>query len=45
MNLDPSVFRPEAIDPETAAFNQQLSDLFASQQPMHLQSPVEVRAQ
>ena len=44
MTLDPSIFRPEAIDPETAAFNKQLAEMFASQPPMNEQSPADIRA-
>jgi acetyl esterase len=43
MELDPSLFQPEAIDPETRAFLVQVQDLFASQPPMHLQDPAEIR--
>jgi acetyl esterase/lipase len=43
-NLDPAVFRPESIDPETAAFNAQFEALFAAQPPTHTQTPAAVRA-
>jgi acetyl esterase len=44
VTLDPAVFRPEAIDPETAAFNVQLEQLFAGQPPMQSQDPKQIRA-
>ena len=42
--LDPGLFRPEAIDAETAAFNAKLAELFAAAPPTHLQEPKAVRA-
>src|SRR5678809_910161 len=44
MELDPSLFKPEAIDPETAAFNAQMAEMFASQPPMNTLQPADVRA-
>jgi acetyl esterase/lipase len=44
MTLDSAVFRPDAIDPETAAFNDRLEALFAAQVPPYKQTPAEVRA-
>ena len=43
MELDPSIFKPEAIDPETQAFLVQVTELFANQPPIHLQKPQEIR--
>lgn len=42
--LDPSLFRPEAIDPETAAANAQLEALFATLPPTYTQEPQKIRA-
>ena len=44
MALDPAVFRPDAIDAETLAFNEQVAALFAAQTPIHLQTPQAIRA-
>jgi acetyl esterase/lipase len=44
VTLDPAVFRPEAIDAETLAFNAQIEALFAAQTPAYKQTPAEVRA-
>lgn len=41
--LDPALFRAEAIDPETAAFNAQLEELLAKVPPTHTQTPQAVR--
>lgn len=43
MSIDPSLFRPEAIDAETVAFNAELERLFAGQPSMHTQDPKQVR--
>ncbi|HLF75903.1 MAG TPA: alpha/beta hydrolase [Dehalococcoidia bacterium] len=43
-SLDPAVFRPESIDPETAAFNAQWEAMFAGQPPTYTQKPADVRA-
>ena len=32
---DPALFRADAIDQETAAFNKQLEEMFATQPPTH----------
>jgi acetyl esterase/lipase len=40
---DSSLFRPEAIDPETAAFNAQLQLLLATVPPIHTQEPQKIR--
>jgi acetyl esterase/lipase len=45
MSLDPSAFRPESIEPETAALIAELEALAASQPPMHTRDPKEVRAE
>src|SRR5262245_33903750 len=43
MTFDPAVFRPEAITPETAAFNAELEAMYAKMTPTHLQTPQAVR--
>lgn len=45
MTLDPALFRPEAIDPETAAFNAQLETMFASMAPPYTRDVKELRAE
>ena len=42
--LDPALFRPEAIAPETAQFNEQLRELMAGAPAIHEQEPAEIRA-
>lgn len=44
MNLGPEVFRPEAVDPETAAHNQWLEGVLAEVPPIYTQEPAQVRA-
>jgi hypothetical protein len=44
MTLDPSLFRPEAIDDESRELIESLRALAASQTPMYKQTPEEVRA-
>ena len=41
--LDPAVFRPEAIDPETAAYNLQLRQLMAGQPHLSTMTPAVIR--
>ncbi|HWO74189.1 MAG TPA: alpha/beta hydrolase [Dehalococcoidia bacterium] len=41
--LDPALFHPDAIDPETKAFNAQLEELLAQVPPTHTQTPQAVR--
>lgn len=41
----PHLFRPEAIDPETAAFNARLEELLAAIPPVHTQDPATTRAE
>jgi acetyl esterase/lipase len=41
--LDPRVFDPEAVDPETAKFNKTIEELLASMPPIHERTPQEVR--
>jgi acetyl esterase/lipase len=45
LSLAPSLFSPEAIDAETAAFNEQLEALLATVEPTHRRQPVEIRAE
>jgi acetyl esterase len=40
---DPALFRPEAIDAETLAFNKQLEELLSQQKPTHLVPPADTR--
>ena len=40
---DPALFRADAIDPETAAFNKQLEEMFATQPPTHTVPPEQTR--
>jgi acetyl esterase len=42
-NLSPSVFEPEAVDPETAKFNKRLERVLATMPPPHTRTPQEVR--
>ena len=42
-SLDPKLFRPEAISPETAAFNAQLEAMFATLPPAYTQEPQKIR--
>jgi acetyl esterase len=42
--LDPSVFRPDAIDPETTAFNEQIETLMAGTTPIWTRPAAETRA-
>lgn len=42
--LDPALFRPEAIDPETAAFNDRLAGLLAQAPPIWSRPAAETRA-
>ena len=42
-DLDPSVFDPKAVDPETAEFNKKLQALLASMPPSHSMTPQELR--
>ena len=44
MTLDPALFRPEAIDPETAAFVTELEQMLAAFPSIHTQTAAEVRA-
>jgi acetyl esterase/lipase len=44
MNLDPALFRPEAIDDESKALIVQLKAMAAEQPPMHTLSPADVRS-
>jgi acetyl esterase len=41
--LDPGLFRPDAIDPETAAFNAQLEAMLATVPPAYTQEPQKIR--
>ena len=41
--LDPRLFRPEAIEPETAAFNAELEATFATMPPTHTLQPQQIR--
>jgi len=41
--LDPAVFRPEAIDPETAKFNKKLEEIFANMPPPDKMTPQRLR--
>jgi acetyl esterase/lipase len=43
MALDPALFRPEAIDAETAAFLAQIEQMAAGLQPIYTQTPQQVR--
>ena len=45
MTLDPALFRPEAIDPETAAFVTELEQMLAAFPSIHTQTAAEVRAE
>jgi acetyl esterase/lipase len=42
-SLDPRLFRPEAIDAETLAFNAQLEQMLAAVPPIHTQEPQKIR--
>src|SRR5689334_17720373 len=42
--LDPALFRPEAIDPQTNAFNQQLQTVLAGVPKIWTRPPAETRA-
>jgi acetyl esterase len=42
-DLDPALFRPEAIDAETSAFNAQLAELLATVPPVWTQPPAATR--
>ncbi|MGD2127286.1 MAG: alpha/beta hydrolase [Desulfobacteraceae bacterium] len=42
-NLNPSVFDPKAVDPETAKFNKNLQALLAALPPAHSMTPQQVR--
>ncbi|KPJ52655.1 MAG: hypothetical protein AMJ37_02510 [Dehalococcoidia bacterium DG_18] len=42
-NPSPSVFDPEAVDPETAKFNKRLEKILATMPPPHTRTPQEVR--
>ena len=44
MTLDPALFRPEAIDPETAVFVTELEQMLAAFPSIHTQTAAEVRA-
>lgn len=44
-DLNPRVFDPEAVDPETAEFNRKLQALLATMPPAHSMTPQEVREQ
>src|SRR5262252_5669813 len=41
LSLDPSLFSPDAIDAETAAFNEQLEALLATVEPTYKRQPAE----
>ena len=41
--LDPKLFSPEAIDPTTAAFNQQVETMLAQTPPLHTLPPQRIR--
>ncbi|MBW2031430.1 MAG: alpha/beta hydrolase [Deltaproteobacteria bacterium] len=41
--LDPGLFTPEAIDPETATFNKRLEAIFATMPPPHKMTPQRLR--
>jgi len=43
--LNPSVFDPEAVDPETAEFNKRVEALISKMPPTHTRTPQEVRAE
>ena len=45
MSFDPAVFRPEAIDPETAAINDQIAMAIAAGVPFHQREPAAIRAE
>ncbi|UCG66983.1 MAG: alpha/beta hydrolase [Deltaproteobacteria bacterium] len=42
--LNPRVFDPEAVDPETEQFNKRIEELIATLPPSHMRTPQEVRA-
>ena len=44
MTLDPRLFSPEAIDPETRQANEMLEKLLAQTPPLHTQTPAAIRA-
>ncbi|MAE93586.1 MAG: hypothetical protein CL910_02900 [Deltaproteobacteria bacterium] len=44
MQIDPLLFRPEAIDPATRAANEQIEKLMAEAPPLHHQEPAAIRA-
>jgi acetyl esterase/lipase len=41
--LDPRVFDPEAVDPETVKFNKRIEQLLATMPPTHMRTPQEIR--
>ena len=41
--LDPRVFDPEAVDPETAKFNEKIEQLLATMPPTHKSTPQKIR--
>ncbi|MBV8083937.1 MAG: alpha/beta hydrolase, partial [Chloroflexi bacterium] len=41
--LDPALFRPDAIDPETRAWNERLRELYAAQPHMSTLEPAVIR--
>ena len=41
--LDPRVFEPEAVDPETAKFNEKIEQLLATMPPPHKSTPQKIR--
>jgi acetyl esterase len=41
--LDPRVFKPEAVDPETAKFNKKIEQLLATMPPAHESTPQKIR--
>ena len=43
-SIDPALFRPEAVDPETAAFNLKLEEMLSKVPPTHLVPPAQTRA-
>jgi acetyl esterase len=42
-NMNPSVFDPQAVDPQTAEFNKKLEELLATMPRAYLRTPEEVR--
>ena len=43
VKLDPAIFGPHAVDPETAAFNEKLESLLSMMPSYHTMTPQEVR--